>query len=240
MFNNDPSGRSSSVFKIARLAGAYLRLSASIRGFHSSLHLRYNAPMRLLIAALAALLSAVAAAPDFVAGNALGDPKAPILIEVFSDFQCPACKRFHDEELPLLVKDYVAPGKAYLVYRYFPLKQHVYGRKAAELVCACAQLGKYAPAADILFAKQDTWSRDGKLDETLAAVLTPAEQKKVMALTKDPRVQNSIDHDLAEGQALPLASTPTVLVTYKSRNFRLYGEGLFKYAWVKAALDDLK
>jgi protein-disulfide isomerase len=195
--------------------------------------------MKLLIATLAALLPALAAIPDTIKGNALGNPKAPILIEVFSDFQCPACKRFHDEELPLLVKDYISQGKAYLVYRYFPLPMHTYGRKAAELVCACAQIGKYEPAADILFAKQSSWSQDGKLDETLASVLTPAEQKKVTALLKDPRVQNPIEHDLAEGRALPLASTPTVLVTFKSKQFKLAGEGLFKYTWVKAALDDL-
>jgi hypothetical protein len=74
---------------------------------------------------------------------------------------------------------------------------------------------------------------------TLSTVLTPDEQKQVMALIKDPRVQAPIDHDLAEGRALPLASTPTVLVTYKSRQFKLDGEGLFNYRWVKATLDDL-
>jgi protein-disulfide isomerase len=195
--------------------------------------------MKLFILALAALLPGLAAAPDTVHGNDLGDPKAPITIEVFSDFQCPACKRFHDEELPLLVRDYIAPGKAYLVYRYFPLPQHAYGRKAAELVCACAQLGKFEPAANALFAKQAAWSQDGKLDETLAGVLTPAERKKVASLIKDPSVLKPIDLDLAEGTALPVRSTPTMLVTYKSRKYPLFGEGLLKYTWVKATLDDL-
>jgi protein-disulfide isomerase len=202
-------------------------------------YFRYNADMKFCIAALTLLLPCLAAAPDQIHGNDLGDPKAPVLIEVFSDFQCPGCKRFHDEDLPLLVKDYVASGKAYLVYRYFPLTQHAYGRKAAELVCACAQLGKYEPAADILFAKQTAWSQDGKLDETVAAVLTPAERKKVAALIKDPRVQNPIEHDLAEGTALPVQFTPTVLITYKSRKYPLYGQGLFNYRWIKATLDDL-
>ena len=110
--------------------------------------------MKLYLLALALLVCALAAAPVAFHGNSLGNPKAPVTIEVFSDFQCPACKRFHDEELPLLVKEYVDTGKAYLVFRYFPLPQHTYGRKAAELVCACAQIGKYEPAADILFAKQ--------------------------------------------------------------------------------------
>ena len=195
--------------------------------------------MKLLIAALAILLPVSAAAPDTIHGNAFGDPKAPILIEVFSDFQCPGCKRFHDEDLPLIVKDYVAPGKAYLVYRYFPLAMHPYGRKAAELVCACAQLGKYEKAADILFARQSAWSQDGKLDETLAAVLTPAERQKIAALIKSPSVQKPIDGDMAEGAALGVKGTPTVMVTYKSRRFPLVGEGLFNYRWIKATLDDL-
>jgi protein-disulfide isomerase len=194
--------------------------------------------MKLLIAALAILLPVLAAAPDTIHGNAFGDPKAPILIEVFSDFQCPGCKRFHDEDLPLIVKDYVAPGKAYLVYRYFPLAMHPYGRKAAELVCACAQLGKYEQAADILFARQSAWSQDGKLDETLAAVLTPAERQKVATLIGSPSVQKPIDSDMAEGAALGVKGTPTVLVTYKSRRYPLVGEGLFNYRWIKATLDD--
>jgi protein-disulfide isomerase len=195
--------------------------------------------MKLLIAALAILLPVSAAAPDTIHGNAFGDPKAPILIEVFSDFQCPGCKRFHDEDLPLIVKDYVTPGKAYLVYRYFPLQMHIYGRKSAELVCACAQLGKYEQAADILFATQSLWSQDGKLDETLAPVLTPAERKKIPALIKSASVQKSIEGDMAEGAALGVKGTPTMLVTYKSRRYPLVGEGLFNYRWIKATLDDL-
>lgn len=201
--------------------------------------LRYNARMKLLIAALAILLPVSAAAPDTIHGNAFGDPKAPILIEVFSDFQCPGCKRFHDEDVPLIVKDYVTPGKAYLVYRYFPLQMHIYGRKSAELVCACAQLGKYEQAANILFATQSLWSQDGKLDETLAPVLTPAERKKIPALIKSASVQKSIEGDMAEGAALGVKGTPTMLVTYKSRRYPLVGEGLFNYRWIKATLDDL-
>lgn len=195
--------------------------------------------MKLPIAALAALFPILAAAPETIHGNAVGNPKAPVLIEVFSDFQCPACKQFHDEEVPLIVKDYVTAGKAYLVYRYFPLASHVYGRKAAELVCACAQLGKYETAADTLFAKQTSWSQDGKLEEALAPVLTPAQRTKIITLTKEPSVQSTIERDLAEGRALPVHSTPTMLVTYRSRQFPLFGAGLLHYEWVKATLDDL-
>ena len=192
-----------------------------------------------LALALALLLPAFAAAPDTIHGNAVGDPKAPVLIEVFSDFQCPGCKRFHDETLPLVIKEYVASNRAYLVYRYFPLPIHTYGRKAAELVCACAQLGKYESAADALFAAQNSWSVNGKLDDALAPVLTPAERKKIPALVASPDVQKAIDGDLAEGASLGVNGTPTVLVTYKSKRYPLVGQGLLNYRWIKGVLDDL-
>jgi len=193
--------------------------------------------MKLYLAALATLLPAIAAAPDGIKGNALGNPNAPILVEIYSDFQCPACKKFHDEELQLIIKDYVNPVKAYLVYRYFPLPQHTYGRKTAELVCACAHIGKYEPAAKALFDKQESWSKDGKYEETLAAVLTPVEFKKVTALANDPSVKGMVDHDLAEGRAVPVSATPTLAITFKAQTYRIFGEGIFNYKWVQATFD---
>jgi protein-disulfide isomerase len=49
--------------------------------------------------------------------NTMGDPKAPIKIEEFSDFQCPFCERFHKETEPLLIQYYVETGKVLFVYR---------------------------------------------------------------------------------------------------------------------------
>src|SRR5579863_3219102 len=99
--------------------------------------------MKLRAALLFVLAAWVSSGADNIKGNAFGNPAAPVMIEVFSDFQCPACKLLHDTELPRLMKEYVIPGKAYLIYRYFPLEMHPYGRKAAEVVAAAAQLGKY-------------------------------------------------------------------------------------------------
>jgi len=195
--------------------------------------------MKLYALLLAAMLPGLAAAPGMIKGNAFGNPKAPIRIDVFSDFQCPACKTFHDTEVPQLMKDYVTSGKAYLVFRYFPLPMHKYGRKAAELVCACAQFDKYEAASNLLFAQQTQWAQDGKVEETLATLLSPAEQKKLPALVQDQSVQGPVDHDLAEGAALGVSGTPTLMVTYKSKRQPLTGQGVLNYTFVKAYLDDI-
>jgi protein-disulfide isomerase len=195
--------------------------------------------MKLCALALAVLLPTLVSGQDLIKGNAFGNPAAPVRIEIYSDFQCPGCKRLHDEVLPKIMKDYVTPGKAYLIYRYFPLQGHAYGRVSAEYVCAAAQIGKYRQASDVLFAKQATWSLDGKVEETVDTVLTPAEQKKVKERLKDPAVQSQIAHDVAAGRALPVQQTPTLVVTTQGRQYPLSGEGVFNYTLFKAFLDDL-
>lgn len=195
--------------------------------------------MKLRAAILLALTASLSSGYDYIKGNSFGNPSAPIMIEVFSDFQCPGCKLMHDTELPRLMKEYVAPGKVYLIYRYFPLDMHPYGRKAAEVVAAAAQLGKYEQAADIAFAKQAEWGASGKIEETVDSVLTSAEQQKLKTLLHSPVVQETITHDLNEGKSVPVPGTPTMLMTYRLKHYTLGGREVLKYEWVKAMLDDL-
>jgi protein-disulfide isomerase len=195
--------------------------------------------MTFRAAALTLLLAWAVSGTDFIKGNAFGNPAAPMMIEVFSDFQCPACKTLHDTELPQIMRDYVIPGKVYLIYRYFPLDMHQYGRKAAEVVCAAAQLGKYEAAANAAFANQPSWAIDGKIEETVDSVLTAAEQQKLKGLIKTPVVQSTLQHDLDEGKALPVGGTPELLVTYRLRRYPLGGASVLQYPLVKAFLDDL-
>ena len=83
--------------------------------------------MKLAPFALAAALvlpAMAATGPEDVHGNTYGTAGAPILIEVYSDFECPGCKNFHDNVLPQMMRDFISPGKAYVIYRYFPLPGH--------------------------------------------------------------------------------------------------------------------
>lgn len=195
--------------------------------------------MKLITLALLALLAGAAPSGDAIKGNSYGSPSAPLLIEVFSDFECPACKSFHDSEVPQLMRDYVLPGKAYLVYRYFPLAMHPHGREAAEWVCAAAQIGKYQQAADALFAHQQQWAADGKVKQTVDTVLSAGEQQKVSGLLKSSAVQEEINHDMAEGGQVPITGTPTMLVTYRLKRYPVSGVGVLNYSLVKSLLDDL-
>src|ERR1700758_5574834 len=70
--------------------------------------------------------------------KAIGTKSAPITMEVFSDYQCPACRAFFENTLRFMINDYVASGKVYLVHRDFPLPMHPYSMDAARWANAAA------------------------------------------------------------------------------------------------------
>ena len=175
--------------------------------------------MKILALSLVALLPCLGAGPDPDKGRTMGNPAAPMLFEIYSDFVCPACKHLHENVLPSIVKDYVNTGKAYLIFREFPLNipAHVQARPAAALAVAAARIGRYQTVSDALFRSQQTWSVNGKTWETVASVLTPEEQRKVQELAKDPAVLADVQRDVDRGKQSMLSQTPTLIVTYKLR-----------------------
>jgi protein-disulfide isomerase len=177
--------------------------------------------MRLVALALAAILSCGAAALDVDKGKILGSPTAPIRIDVYSDFACPACKNFHEQTLPLIINEYVMTGKVYVVNREFPLNipEHKYSREAAGYAVAASRLGIYQPVADVLFKNQASWAASGKVWETVASVLSAEQQKKVQALAKDPTVIAEVQRDVDTGTRERIASTPTIFVTHGTQHF---------------------
>jgi protein-disulfide isomerase len=178
--------------------------------------------MRLALLAVMAILSCTAATgPEVDKGKILGSPTAPIRIEVYSDFECPACKNFHEQTLPLIVRDYVMPGKVYIVNREFPLNiaAHKYSREAANYATAAAHLGIYQPVADALFQRQAEWSVSGKYWDAIASILSPEQQKKVQTIAKEPSVAAEVQRDVDAGAKEKISSTPTIIVSHGAQHF---------------------
>jgi protein-disulfide isomerase len=193
--------------------------------------------MKLFALALTALFPCLAASLDADPGKSLGSPSAPIQIEVFSDFECPACKGLHEQILPLVMKDYVIPGKVFLVSREFPLAMHRYSREAASYATAAARFGKYEQVADTLFKNQVAWAASGKVWDTVAGVLTPVETKKVQLLAKDPSVLSEVERDVEAGKAAGINQTPTMIVTRGTSRFPVTGS--VNYNLLRSMLDGL-
>ncbi len=174
--------------------------------------------MKKLLAALFLFaLAAGSTEPAVSSGKALGSPTAPIMIEVYSDYECPHCKLLYEDTLRPLMRDYVAKGKVYLIHRDFPLPQHTHARTAAYYAGAAARLNKYEEAVAALFSQQTIWSQNGNIEASLSSVFNPMEMLRVRQLAKDPKIVAEVDRDIAMGQKIPIHQTPTILITAKGR-----------------------
>ena len=149
----------------------------------------------------------------------MGNPNAPLRMDLWDDFTCPHCKVFHDQTLPKLVDDYISQGKAYLVFHDYVLtgQGHEHSREAATYATAAARIGKYPQVSGALFASQVSWVATGKVWEAVSPVLTAAERTKVQALAKDPSVAAEVVRDTTMGNASRVDRTPTVVVTRGSK-----------------------
>jgi len=108
----------------------------------------------------------------------IGSPNAPITMEVFGDFECPACRAFFESTVKRVIDEYVVPGKVYLLHRDFPLDMHPYARQAARLANAAASFGQFQAVERALYDKQDDWSTKGNIDEVLASSFPAGQLKK--------------------------------------------------------------
>lgn len=88
---------------------------------------------------------------DEVDGYSMGDADAPVVIEVWEDFQCPYCQRFTYEVEPALVETYVKDGDVRLVFRNLAFLGNE-SQWAAVAGSLAADQNMFWPFHDYLFA----------------------------------------------------------------------------------------
>jgi protein-disulfide isomerase len=205
-----------------------------------------------LIFVMAAVLAASARpnpqtakdATGLAAGGAIrkgiGSSSAPITMEVFGDFQCPACRTFFEGTVKQVIDDYVIPGKVYLVHRDFPLEIHPYALQAARLANAAAASGQFESIERALYDHQEEWSIKGNIEEVIAGSFAPAQFKKFQSYEAQhlAEINASIDRDRMLGNQRSVNQTPTVFVTAHGKTEALPGGGV-DYKLLKQYFDYL-
>jgi protein-disulfide isomerase len=176
----------------------------------------------LLLLPLALMASAQAQTPAF---KESGTVMAPITVELYTDYQCPHCRAFYLETLPLLTAEFVKTGKVRLIHRDFPLAQFQYSKTAMHYANAAGQVGKFEAVALQLFETQPDWAQNGNVDAAVAKVLTPAEMEKVRKLVKtDSHLDDSVARDVAMATETDhVTSTPTIVIVYKGKRETITG-----------------
>lgn len=135
-----------------------------------------------------------------------GDVNAPVTMVVFTDFQCPACRKAH----PIIDETAKSYGnKVRLVIRNFPLERHPNARKAAEAAAAAFAQGKFFEYVELLFRNQEA------LDvPSLKKYATQAGLNRVRFDAELTRGQyaTEINRDVKDGLRYGVSSTPSVFI----------------------------
>lgn len=91
-------------------------------------------------------------------GRTLGESSAPVTLDVWNDYQCPACGKFATETLPKLIDNYVRQGKVKVAYHDFIVIDATAGghesADAANAARCAADQGKFWSYQDWLWANQ--------------------------------------------------------------------------------------
>ena len=108
-------------------------------------------------------------------GLGIGDPKAPVKVEIFEDFQCPFCKMFEATAREDLMQA-AADGDAYVVYRPMAFLNDYSGRAMNAFgVVLDASEGEVAQRFhDLLFENQPSESGPFPSDEELVDLAVEA------------------------------------------------------------------
>jgi protein-disulfide isomerase len=188
--------------------------------------------------ATAAKPPAPSASPN--AGKGFGSKSAPITIEVFGDFQCPACRAFYESTMKQVIDNYVNTGKVYVLHRDFPLPMHTYAMQAAQFANAAADLGEFEEVERALYDTQDNWAPNGKIDDAVSSAISAGELKKIHEYESQhmAEINASIERDRTMGVQRSVAQTPTIYVTAHGKTEALPGGGV-NYDLMKKYLDFL-
>jgi protein-disulfide isomerase len=135
---------------------------------------------------------------------ARGPAAAAVTVVLFSDFECPFCKKI-EPTLEALERDY--PGKVRVVWKNFPLEMHRSARLAAAAAMAAHAQGKFWAMHDRLLANQSALERAALEGYARDLGLEPARFQAALG-----GADALVEADLKQAASLGVTGTPTVFV----------------------------
>jgi protein-disulfide isomerase len=204
------------------------------------------APARCAIVGVGCPRPMVAPGVAKAVGNAVsadykqsGSPTAPIVIEIYTDYECPHCATFYNVVFPQLMAEYVNTGKVRVVHRDLPLPQHPHARLAAKYANAAGELGHYDDVVRQLFASQADWSANGNVDAIVARVVPADVMRRIRTLVEsDPRLDATVAADMAMMAKDQIDQTPSLVLISKDGT-RQKVAGVESFDLLKAYLDEM-
>lgn len=166
---------------------------------------------------------------DYSKGQKIGSDSAKLRLVEFSDLQCPACQAYEP-----YVKQALSEYKddIQLIYRHFPLSQHIHARAAANFAEYAGTAGKFWEVHDKLFETQQQWAVLKDPTDFFVGIgkeFGLDESKVKESITKSP-YNDKINQDIEDGGKVNVDSTPTFLLNGRKLQMQNFGD-------LKQALD---
>ena len=138
----------------------------------------------------------------------LGPAGAPITLIMYSDYECPFCKKWYDEVFKQLVVDY--PTQVRFVYKDFPLYGlHESAAPAAEAANCAGEQGKYWEYQDKLFGMEMPLGTDAFKKYAQDLSLDSAKFEECLS---SRRFEAEVKADYEFAARMGIQSTPTFFV----------------------------
>ena len=150
--------------------------------------------------------------------NTLGDPNAPVKVDVWEDFQCPSCRNFTLNDEPQIIKQYVETGKVFYTFHSYAFIDSQVATKESQQAanaawCAGAQ-NRFWDMQTMLFAN---WNGENQGSFTNKRLVAFAENLGLNmtdfnACFNQDQYKAEIDADFTKGQSMGVTGTPTIFV----------------------------
>jgi protein-disulfide isomerase len=142
----------------------------------------------------------------------LGNSNAPVRIYEYASLTCGHCAAFHENGFKFLKERYIDTGKVHYVLREFPLDPLA---AAGFMLAHCGGDGKYHPMVDLLFARQQSWTRTDKPVDALLGLARQAgfTQESFEACLKNQSIYDGVNAVRTRGmERFKVDSTPTFFI----------------------------
>jgi protein-disulfide isomerase len=156
--------------------------------------------------------------------NTAGDPKAPVKLEEFSDYQCPFCKRFWQETEAQVLDTYVKTGKVQYTFRSAGNwvsgnigSGGVESQDSAMAAYCAADQNKFWEMSDAMFTNNRDVEEQGsfaprRLQEIAQSV--GLDMTAYNSCFTGGKYQNQVNQDFADAKAAGITGTPFFVITY--------------------------
>jgi protein-disulfide isomerase len=153
-----------------------------------------------------------------------GNPKAPLVMVEFTDFQCPACARHTLETQDVLDEQFVQSGQVLWVFKHLPLKEHANALTAAAAAECAGDQGQFWQMRRLLFDRQAAWAGQESPDAVFENLATELglDIPEFDACFNSRQALERVLRDMYDAQGY-VKTTPTFLMLYAGKGFLLSG-----------------